>query len=79
MSILPPFVEELLAVYLEPLLHWFSDRIYADLLKPAEDHLLVKLHRHLDFRVLEQACAGYHHASGPGTPPHASGRPLGAG
>ena len=69
MSILPPFVEELLAVYLEPLLHWFSDRIYADLLKHAEDHFLVKLHRHLNFRPLEQACAGYHHASGPGTSP----------
>jgi IS5 family transposase len=69
MSILPPFVQSLLVTYLEPLLHWFSDRIYADLLKRADDHFLVKLYRHLDFTRLEQACAGYHHAGGPGSPP----------
>jgi IS5 family transposase len=69
MSILPPFVEELLALYLEPLLHWSSDRIYADLIQRAGDHFLVKLHRHLDFQPLERACAGYHHASGPGANP----------
>jgi hypothetical protein len=34
--------------------------------------LLAKLHKHLDFTRLEQACAGFHHSEGPGaTPTHA--------
>ena len=55
--------------YLHPLLSWFSDYVYSRLLKQAEDHLLFKLHRHLDFTRLEQGCAGFHHASGPGAVP----------
>jgi hypothetical protein len=75
MSILPPFVQDLLLVYLQPLLSWFSDYVYTRLLKQADDHLLFKLQRQVDFTRLEQDCAGFHHASGPGTPPaHAVAR-----
>ena len=69
MSILPSLVQDLLITYLQPLLSWFSDYVYSRLLKQAEDHLLFKLHRHMDFTRLEQSCAGFHHASGPGTAP----------
>ena len=69
MSIIPSFVENVVTAYLAPLLDWFSERIYADLIKRASDHLLVKLHEHLDLRPLEEACASFHHRSGPGKPP----------
>jgi len=69
MSILPAFLQPLLAAYLQPLLRWLSDQVYADLLQQAPDEFLVKLQHHLDFGPLEQACAGFHHANGPGAPP----------
>jgi len=69
MAIIPPFVENVLTAYLTLLLDWFSERIYADLIKRASDHLLVKLHEHLDLRPLEEACASFHHDAGPGRPP----------
>jgi IS5 family transposase len=69
MSILPPLVQDVLRMYLQPLLRWFSDYVYRRLLNQAADHLLFKLHSHLDFTRLEQSCAGFHHASGPGTVP----------
>jgi IS5 family transposase len=75
MSILPPLVQDLLIMYLQPLLSWFSDYVYSHLLNQAEDHLLFKLHRQMDFSRLEQGCAGFHHASGPGArPSHAVAR-----
>ena len=46
MSIIPPFVENVVTTYLTPLLDWFSERLYADLIKRVPDHLLVKLHEH---------------------------------
>jgi hypothetical protein len=69
MSIIPPLVENVLTTYLTPLLDWFSECIYTDLIQRAPDHLLVKLHEHLDLRSLEEACASFHHGSGPGRPP----------
>ncbi len=75
MSILPPLVQDLLIAYLQPLLSWFSGYVYTRLLKQAEDHLLFKLHHQVDFSRLEQGCAGFHHASGPGAAPsHAVAR-----
>ena len=75
MSILPPVVQDLLIMYLQPLLRWFSDYVYSRLLKQAEDHLLFKLQRQVDFTRLEQGCADFHHVSGPGTAPsHAVAR-----
>ena len=68
MPIVPEFVMSLVNAYLQPLLAWFSDKMYTDLLKRANDHLLVKLHARLDFTPLEEACADYHHTTGPGAP-----------
>jgi hypothetical protein len=68
-SIIPPFVQNLINAYLDPLLNWFSERVYADLIRHASDHLLVKLHQHLDLAPLEEACASFHHDSGPGRSP----------
>lgn len=68
MAILPRFVMLVIIAHLDAVLLWFSDLIYAELLKHADDHLLVKLHAHLDVTPLEQACAAFHHASGPGAP-----------
>jgi len=69
MSIIPDFVLSLVTTYLTSLLYWFSDQIYADLIKRDPDHLLVKLHDHVDLAPLEKACAAFHHASGPGAWP----------
>ena len=69
MSIIPDFVLSLVATHLTSLLYWFSDHIYTDLLKRDPDHLLVKLHDHVDWVPLEKACAAFHHTSGPGTRP----------
>jgi len=69
MAIVPDFVLTLVNAHLEPLLDWFSDRLYVEFLKHAADHLLVQLHTRLDCRPLEQACAAFHHSRGPGTRP----------
>jgi len=69
MAIVPDFVLAVVNAHLAPLLDWFSDRLYVEFLKHAADHLLVQLHTRLDCRPLEQACAAFHHASGPGAPP----------
>jgi len=68
MSIIPQFVLDLVIAYLTPLLDWFSERVYADLIKCAPDHLLVRLHQCLDLAPLEAACASFHHDTGPGRP-----------
>lgn len=69
MAIVPDFVRVFVIAYLEPLLHWFSDQIYAELLKRADEHFLLDLHATLDFAPLESACAAFHHAEGPGARP----------
>ncbi|HKZ84192.1 MAG TPA: transposase [Anaerolineae bacterium] len=75
MAIVPDFVLTLVNAHLEPLLDWFSDRLYLEFLRHAADHLLVQLHARLDCRPLEQACAAFHHRRGPGTrPTHAVSR-----
>jgi hypothetical protein len=68
-SIIPDFVLSLVTAHLTPLLHWFSERVYADLLKRTPDHLLVKLHERLKLASVETACATFHHVEGPGTKP----------
>jgi len=69
MSPVPEFVLTLVQAYLQPLLLWFSHRVYDELVQGAGDHLLVKVHAQLDWTRLEQACASYHHTTGPGAPP----------
>jgi hypothetical protein len=55
--------------HLQALLLWFSNYVYTQLLKRAADELLVKLQPVLDFTPIEEACADYHHTTGPGAPP----------
>jgi hypothetical protein len=69
MLILPHFVRNLIVAYLDPVLNWISAVIYADLIQHAADHFLVALQTTLDFAPLEAACAGFHHATGPGARP----------
>ena len=66
---IPESIMSLVKLYLKPLLVWFSDKVYAELVHQAKDHLLVKLETVFDFAPLETACAGYHHTSGAGTKP----------
>ncbi|MFQ5596148.1 MAG: transposase [Anaerolineae bacterium] len=66
---LPEFVIPILNAHLNALLLWFSDYVYTQLLKRAQDELLARLHPLLDFTAVETACAGYHHTAGPGAPP----------
>lgn len=69
MAIVPDFVLSVVNAHLQPLLAWFSEWVYAKLLKRDPDHFLVRLQRQLDFAPLEKACAGFHHSAGPGTLP----------
>jgi len=69
MAILPDFIQSLVKPYLQPLLYWLSEQIYTQLFKREINHLLLRLKGQLDFQSLEQACAAFHHASGPGAPP----------
>ncbi len=69
MSTIPESVMSLVNLYLKPLLVWFSDKLYVDLVARAEDHLLVQLHTKLDLTPVEETCAHYHHLTGPGARP----------
>ena len=69
MPAIPQSVTAMVNRYFKPLLAWFSEKVYAELIGRAEDHLLVKLHEKLDFGLLEKACAPFHHTSGPGARP----------
>jgi hypothetical protein len=68
-NILPDFVLIVVRAYLASLFQWFSDQIYAELLKRAEDHFLIELQATLNFVPLETACAAFHHTHGPGAMP----------
>ena len=71
MTILPDFVLSVVRAYLGLLYQWFSDQIYAELLKRAEDHFLLELQATLNCGPLETACTAFHHTDGPGaTPTH---------
>lgn len=69
MSTIPEAILAIVNAHLNALLLWFSDYVYTELLKRAQDNLLVKVQAHLDFTALEKACASYHHHTGPGAPP----------
>lgn len=69
MSTIPEAVLAIVNAHLNALLLWFSDYVYNELLKRAQDNVLVKVQAHLDFTALEKACASYHHHTGPGAPP----------
>jgi hypothetical protein len=74
MSILTQLLPLLLALFAsnaisasEFLNQIFGEYLFADLLKRCDNHLLVKLAKHLDFDPVEIACASYRHSDGPGT------------
>lgn len=69
MIILPDALQQILAPYLDLLIQWFSDQIYARMLRFHQKHLLVQIHQRLDFRALEAACRAYHHPTGAGAKP----------
>lgn len=66
----PPLLQYLLGVFLEPILAWLSTLVYRPLLLRCADHPLVLLNLHFDFAPVVAACAHYRHASGTkGSPP----------
>jgi len=74
LSILTQYLPLLLALFAsnailasEFLNRIFDEYLFADLLKRCDNHLLVKLAKHLDFDPIEIACASYRHSNGPGT------------
>lgn len=69
MDIIPDFAPSIIATCWSQLIRWFSDQVYAELIKRDPDHLLVRLNRHLDLSQLESVCAGFHHSQGPGAKP----------
>ena len=69
MSDVPESIMSLVNHYLKPLLVWFSDKVYGELIEQAQDHFLVKLKAVFDFAPLEKSCRTYHHTSGAGTKP----------
>lgn len=68
MGIIPLNLQSAIQAHLGVLLSWFSDEVYRRLLPHAQTHFLAQLHQHLDFAPLVDACAPYHHGSGPGAP-----------
>jgi len=68
-ALLPPFIFSLLLPYLEHCLRVISETLYLQLIRRHPNHLLVQLSQHLDLTPLENACANFHHTSGPGSPP----------
>jgi IS5 family transposase len=69
MDSIPSTVLAVVQLHLKALLYWFNDEMMRQLLVRHQDHFLVCLSKMLDFRLLEKACADYHHQSGPGAPP----------
>jgi transposase len=68
-SDIPDSIMSLVNYYLKSLLIWFSDKVYADLIEQAKEHLLVRLKAVFDFVALEKSCSAYHHTSGAGAKP----------
>lgn len=51
------------------LFYWVSQLVYGYLIRHDSNHILVRLHYCLDLSRIEQSCAGFHHATGPGASP----------
>jgi len=69
MQILPDFLTETIAEHGEIIAEYYSNELYATLLRKHRSNLLVKLAKKLDLSKMEKACASYHHQSGAGRPP----------
>lgn len=66
MAIVPEFLHDVIQANLAILEFWFSQRLYAQLVKNAPRHLLVRLSQKMDLSSIEQACQRFHHQAGPG-------------
>lgn len=69
MQILPDFLTETIAEHGEIIAEYYSNELYATLLRKNRSNLLVKLVKKLDISEMEKACVPYHHQSGAGRPP----------
>jgi hypothetical protein len=66
----PPLVQYLIGVFLEPILAWLTLLVYRPLLRRCAEHPLVLLNQWYDPSAAVCACASFHHAPGtPGRPP----------
>jgi hypothetical protein len=66
MAIVPETLQNLIETNLKMLEVWFSQRLYAQIVKNAARHLLVRMQAGMDLSQIEQACQRYHHQAGPG-------------
>ena len=66
MPILTQLLPAIWLVYGQTILDASRETLFGDLIERCRSHFLVKLHKHLDFTPIEQACATYRHSSGPG-------------
>jgi hypothetical protein len=67
MPILTQLLPAIWLVYGQIILDASRETLFGDLIERCRSHFLVKLHKHLDFVAIEQACATYRHSSGPGS------------
>jgi Transposase domain (DUF772)/Transposase DDE domain len=65
----PEYVELLVTTYYSAVLDWFSGQVYTNLIKRDAQHVLVQVHKIIDWTKLESACSGFHHDHGAGAPP----------
>lgn len=66
MAIVPESLQKLIETNLKMLEFWFSERLYAQIVKKAARHLLVRMQEGMDLSQIEQACQRFHHQAGPG-------------
>lgn len=60
----PPLVQYLIGVFLDPILAWLSALVYRTVLTRCAHHPLVRLWPLYDFAPVVAACAAYYHAPG---------------
>lgn len=66
----PPFVQAVLALFLEPIMAWLQTQVERTLLARCADHPLVLINQWYDPAAVVTACADFHHAPDtPGRPP----------
>jgi hypothetical protein len=68
MQILPQFLPFILLACQAALYQKVAESCFAELLAHARNNLLCKIDKYLDLRPIEEACADFHHSSGPGRP-----------
>ncbi len=69
MDILPENLQEIVDKHEEGLQKYFSEELFAALVRRNSKHLLVMLAEHLDLGEIEHICRPFHHQNGPGQPP----------